>query len=704
MASRLAEIYRSEKKTGGGLGSAVGKRLTEKLDPRKMLDQSGLLVSMFPSLKAYNPTKNAAAATAAGKQADINKKEEIQTDVLREILQTSTLVSRNSSITAKNSLVLPAMARDMNLMRQNMAKLVKLQGGTATNKADMFFKRAGERESMYESSLAKMFKKDKGAGAASKVGGTSGGGGGLMSELGLDPSQMLTSMAAGPMMSSIASMVSSLLMNPIVLGVLGGALLIYLAKRFAEEDLKKPENRDAPINQLRRGEVKSLKEGGEKNRQRALGKLGTQGTANDIVKRLIEDKLTGAAAESFVKEIARESNLQQVLDTCDPKLKEEYLKMVASLQPPAPQQPAPAAPPPPLPATGAGGGRGFVNPELVTPSPSAVPSNAVMTASGPLMSGSGEYVTSGQTTPSAPSPVESTTSTQAGTMGAYKARRQASMSSSGAAGGGRGFMNPTSPTPATSATVGTVPGIPIDYASYAEEIGKKESGGKYDTVNSIGYVGKYQFGAMALEDMGLVKKGVGRKGQKALDNPENWTIPGGKSAFLQNAQLQEDTMKRYTMQNFLSLSRLGVIKKDTTPQQVAGYLAASHLLGPGGALALSQGKSGSDAYGTSSATYFKVGAATQAPGSMPGGGTTVASSSPAPTATPSSPSTGVQVASASTAVADGRRQSMSQPTGGTAVVGSQPPRQTLASAQRKPGSAYDTDLISTLIGRQSATA
>lgn len=686
MASRLAEIYRSEKKIGGGLGSAVGKRLTEKLDPRKMLDQSGLLVSMFPSLKAYNPTKN--ANTAAGKQASIDKKEEAQTDVLREILQVSSLVSRNSSINAKNSLVLPAMARDMNLMRQNMAKLVKLQGGVASNKADMFFKRAGERESMYESSLSKLFKKDK-VGSVSKIGASTTGGG-----LGLDPSQMIASMAAGSMMGSIASMVSSLLMNPIVLGVLGGSLLIYLAKRFAEEDLKKPENKDAPINQVRRGEAKTLGEAGEKNRQRALGKLTTQGTANEIVKRLIEDKLTGAAAESFVKEIARESNLQEVLNICDPKLKEDYLKMVASLQPPAPQQPPPSTPPPPLPATGAGGGRGFVNPELVSPSPSPVPSNVIMSGSGvPLTSGSGEYITSGQ----GASPVESTTGTQDGTMGAYKARRQTSMSSSGAAGGGRGFMSPTSPS-STTASIGNVPGVPIDYASYAEEIGKKESGGKYDTVNSIGYVGKYQFGAMALEDMGLVKKGVGKKGQKALDNPDNWTISGGKSAFLQNAQLQEDTMKRYTMQNFLSLNRLGVIKKDTSPQQIAGYLAASHLLGPGGALALSQGKSGSDAYGTSSASYFKVGAATQVPGSS----TTVASSTPTPTS--SSPSTGVQVASASTSVSDGRRQSMAQPTGGTAVVGSQPPRQTLASTQRKPGSAYDTDLINTLIGRQSATA
>jgi hypothetical protein len=227
MASRLAEIYRSEKKIGGGLGSAVGKRLTEKIDPRKMLDQSGLLVSMFPSLKAYNPTKN--ANTTAGKQASIDKKEEAQTDVLREMLQVSSLVSRNSSINAKNSLVLPAMARDMNLMRQNMAKLVKLQGGVASNKADMFFKRAGERESMYESSLSKLFKKDK-AGSVSKIGTSTAGGG-----LGLDPSQIIASMAAGSMMRSVASMVSSLLMNPIVLGVLGGSLLIYLAKRFAKK-------------------------------------------------------------------------------------------------------------------------------------------------------------------------------------------------------------------------------------------------------------------------------------------------------------------------------------------------------------------------------------------------------------------------------------------------------------------------------------
>ena len=52
MAS-LADIYKSEKKQGGGLVSALGKSMKESFDPRNLLDQKGLMVSMFPSLKGY---------------------------------------------------------------------------------------------------------------------------------------------------------------------------------------------------------------------------------------------------------------------------------------------------------------------------------------------------------------------------------------------------------------------------------------------------------------------------------------------------------------------------------------------------------------------------------------------------------------------------------------------------------------------------
>ena len=55
--SRLAEIYKQEKKSGGGLGSAVTKRMGEKIDPRQMLDASGVIATMFPGLKPYSATK-----------------------------------------------------------------------------------------------------------------------------------------------------------------------------------------------------------------------------------------------------------------------------------------------------------------------------------------------------------------------------------------------------------------------------------------------------------------------------------------------------------------------------------------------------------------------------------------------------------------------------------------------------------------------
>ena len=56
---------------------------------------------------------------------------------------------------AKNSLSLPGMARDVNVLRQNIAKLVKLKSGTAASKADKFFKTEDQREAEMEGARAK---------------------------------------------------------------------------------------------------------------------------------------------------------------------------------------------------------------------------------------------------------------------------------------------------------------------------------------------------------------------------------------------------------------------------------------------------------------------------------------------------------------------------------------------------------------------
>jgi len=145
--------------------------------------------------------------------------------------------------------------------------------------------------------------------------------------------------------------------------------------------------------------------------------------------------------------------------------------------------------------------------------------------------------------------------------------------------------------------------------AYMAQIGKSESSNNYTAVNSIGYLGKYQFGYMALIDAGLIKKSVTSNSQ--LDLPDNWirTHCGSKEEFLTNKTLQEETMQSYTKRNYNALIRIGVInsKNKDDPEEVAGWLATSHLLGPGGAKKVAIGEGGADAFGTSGTDYFQRG-------------------------------------------------------------------------------------------------
>ena len=68
------------------------------------------------------------------------------------------------NIIAKNSMSLPGIARDMNVLRQNLVKLVKLQPGgkeKARTKADAWFLREDERESALEVQKNKEMEKGK---------------------------------------------------------------------------------------------------------------------------------------------------------------------------------------------------------------------------------------------------------------------------------------------------------------------------------------------------------------------------------------------------------------------------------------------------------------------------------------------------------------------------------------------------------------
>jgi murein DD-endopeptidase MepM/ murein hydrolase activator NlpD len=149
--SRLSEIYKQQRMQGKGLGSTLSERAKEKYDPRKFLDQRGLLVTMMPFLKAYRSDakrayeRTAPTTTKSSSVADAN------------IVQTFKVIQANSILTAKNTSLLPKMAKDMNVVSQNISKLVKLTGETPSTRASKYFASAKAREDEYEA----RFKKDK---------------------------------------------------------------------------------------------------------------------------------------------------------------------------------------------------------------------------------------------------------------------------------------------------------------------------------------------------------------------------------------------------------------------------------------------------------------------------------------------------------------------------------------------------------------
>lgn len=138
-------------------------------------------------------------------------------------------------------------------------------------------------------------------------------------------------------------------------------------------------------------------------------------------------------------------------------------------------------------------------------------------------------------------------------------------------------------------------------------IRQKESSGNYRASNKLGFTGAYQFGAPALETVGYLKKGAGKRGNSALKDPSNWTIPGGQEAFLSSRELQDQAFKKLSETNKRTLQKLGVINSRTDPRTINAMLAAAHISGPGGVQALMRGQNRKDAAGGSAQSHWDTG-------------------------------------------------------------------------------------------------
>ena len=115
------------------LGGSLKDKLKEKMDPRRMLNQKGLLVSLFPGLKAFSPME-----------------QKLNLNVLESSSKLDVL-KINTKITAKNISALPEIARDVNVSKNNLIKFIKLiDKETPAKKTDMFFTKQSEMELLYE--------------------------------------------------------------------------------------------------------------------------------------------------------------------------------------------------------------------------------------------------------------------------------------------------------------------------------------------------------------------------------------------------------------------------------------------------------------------------------------------------------------------------------------------------------------------------
>ena len=150
------DVLKKQRQSGKGLlsslGSSASQTIREKMDYRNSLFKSGgMLNALFPNVKGFKAGEN----LKIPKQAKPETEKTIISMDNTEVVQELSRVASKLDIVGKNTMVLPIIMRDMNVMRQGILKLVKLAGGTQRDKADRFFQTSSERESIYESKLAK---------------------------------------------------------------------------------------------------------------------------------------------------------------------------------------------------------------------------------------------------------------------------------------------------------------------------------------------------------------------------------------------------------------------------------------------------------------------------------------------------------------------------------------------------------------------
>jgi hypothetical protein len=650
MATRLAEIYRSEKKTGGGLASSIGKSLKEKIDPRQMLDQSGLLVSMFPSLKSFNATRGKGVA----EKVSSNVGGGIDNSVLNTLAATS-------SLTAKNTMTLPMMARDMNLTKLNIMKLVKATGQKSTMNHDAFWNNAKTRESAYENTIGKIAGKGMiGKMAKSAFVGKQNRDGqspesALFVQTGGESANtegMLSGLLNTNALKSILTATVGFLTSPIALTVMGGAALFGIMKTLMDKN--------------------SDKEGVDLATKALGGGLDESQIGSEIM-NAAEEGQRQREAESL-KNRTVSGPLQRQMPAFDSNGSDSYDS----------------------PQTTEGYG---VDEKGATP----VPSNVIRSGSGaPIMTGSGGYVTSGEAS-TTPSPVSSTAPTgpippSPTPMGSGLGKLSAKFESAKEGPSAIGYDS-TGGTSYGTYQIASKTGTMSQFLAFLDKSNP-------DLANQLRNAGDPNTGSKKGPFPDVWKK-IAAQDPKGFDKLQHDFIqkthydPAAKQLMKLgfNINEQSDAMKDVLWSTSVQHGAAGAVGIFSKAIKELGVSASPEKLI--NKIYEERGtKFGSSTEGVQKSVLNRFSEESKMAVASLNSGT-----QSTPSAAPPSPSSGTAVASTSTSVADGKMAAMT-PSGGNTNVINKPT--TVASNESSPGgkasTAYDNELFQTLVGLQSLSA
>lgn len=160
-------------------------------------------------------------------------------------------------------------------------------------------------------------------------------------------------------------------------------------------------------------------------------------------------------------------------------------------------------------------------------------------------------------------------------------------------------------------TAGVGPLTATQTKALMTQMGWNESGSNYSASNQYNYLGKYQTGAAVLSDQGYIKRDAyALYGNKAVNYPTSWTGKDGvtsRESYLTNGPVQEKIMEANLNNNYNTLLKTSALQAGDDQCTVAGMLAASHLLGAGGAKTWRNSGGGADANGTTGTSYYNMG-------------------------------------------------------------------------------------------------